>query len=141
MSEMGAGGQGSSGPTAASSSDDRVLAFFCYAMLLLGPLSGGASSMIAFVICLLRKNKADALNGAHFRYQLKLFWLPVMALGVCVLLSMVAAMGGGVYAAGLGIGLVLIASFYSAIMAIVGMTRLHANRTIGKALPAPAAAT
>ncbi len=123
---------GSNGPGAAPSSDDRSLAIAAYAMQIVGPFTGGMSTFISLFIALARKDKVDPFLASHFRNQIRLFLIPVWALVICVVLA-VASTVGLWFLGALGVVLVLVASLYSAIMAIVGIVRLNENRPAGKA--------
>jgi uncharacterized membrane protein len=118
---------GSSGPGAVSSSEDRALAFAGYVLLMLAPFTGGVSALISLFIALAKRKEVPPPIRAHLDNQLRLFRLPVLALGVCVLLA-IAAAGAGWWLAALGVLLVIGTSFWSAVAALIGLVRLSEDR-------------
>jgi uncharacterized membrane protein len=128
---------GSSRPGAAPSSDDRTLVMVGYAMLILGPFTGGVSTVFTLIIALTRKGSAEPLLASHFREQISLFLWPLWAVLASVLLGVLGGLVGLWPVAALGVFLVIAASIYAAVMAIFGIVRLNQGRPAGKAV-APA---
>ncbi len=119
---------GSSGREAASSSEDRAFAYAGYVLLMLGPFTGGVSDLLTLFFALARRKRAEPMVQGHLENQLRIFRLPVIALGLCVLLAFAAALGLGWPVAALGVLLVIGASLWSAVLALLGLLALADNR-------------
>jgi uncharacterized membrane protein len=75
----------SSGAAAASSSEDRNLAFVNYALLFVSPFIIGLTALVAVVIAYTRRQTQDAISRSHYRFQVRIFWVGVIIAAVAVL--------------------------------------------------------
>jgi uncharacterized membrane protein len=123
---------GSSAPSAVSPGEDRGLAYAAYALLIAGLFSGGVGSIIGVIIAATQTSTKDPLLAAHYRHQIRIFWVPVIALGICVVLCFVSYFSGLWPIAALGVFGVIGASVWTAVMAIIGIVRLSENQSVGR---------
>jgi len=65
----------SSGPAAASSSDDRNMAMLGYALLFTAPFFAGLTAIAAVALAYIRRPEAEAVTRTHYGYQIKVFWI------------------------------------------------------------------
>lgn len=80
----------SSGAAAASSSDDRNLAFLVYALLFCSPFLWGVTGLVGVVIAYVRRPECAGVVRSHYDFQVKAFWISV----VLVILAALAFLFG-----------------------------------------------
>ena len=74
----------SSGAPAASSSEDRNLAFLVYALLFCSPFLWGFTGLVGVVIAYVRRPEAPRVVRSHYDFQIRAFWISVILLAIAV---------------------------------------------------------
>lgn len=72
----------SSGAPAASSSEDRNLAFVVYALLFCSPFLWGVTGLVGVVIAYVRRPERAGVTRSHYNFQIKAFWISVVLLAI-----------------------------------------------------------
>jgi uncharacterized membrane protein len=83
----------SSGTAAASSSDDRNLAFLVYALLFCAPFVAGFTGLVGVVISYVRRAEAEAVVRSHYAFQIRVFWITTALMALAGLSAMVGVGG------------------------------------------------
>lgn len=68
----------SSGAAAASSSEDRNLAFLVYGLLFCSPFLWGLTGLVGVVIAYVRRPETIGVVRSHYSFQIKAFWIAVV---------------------------------------------------------------
>ena len=124
--------------TAVSTPEDRTLPAVVYGLYLLG-LVNGLTILIGLVIAYMNRDNAGPKMASHYRFQLRTFWLGLIA---AVVLGVMTAVGAVLSIVLIGIPILILAGLlwcvlglWFAIRCIVGLIHL----SNGEAYPRPEA--
>lgn len=103
-----------------SDSDDRTIAIVNYVLYLLTGPTGGISAIVGVILAYIKKDTADPGLASHFDFQIRTFWIGLVASLISILLMFVI----------IGIPLFIALAVWWLLRSVVGLVRVLDRKPI-----------
>ena len=77
-------------PGAATDTDARTMVLIIYGLFLAGILTGGLTSIVGVVLAYMGRSSAPAWAATHYEFQIRTFWLTLLAAAALVVFAVAA---------------------------------------------------
>lgn len=104
-----------------TTSDQATTAKIIY-VLYLAALIAGITSLIGLVVAYVNKDQAGEVEAAHFRYQIRTFWIGMLYGVICAITSVI----------GIGVLLFLALAVWWIVRSVKGLMAINAGRAPDK---------